>query len=140
MVLRDENKEAPGLGFHSRHGDVDRFLERAFGEEFQAFYDRWYDKADILQYQRFVSLAPAEIVPDAVPKTDFCGMPFGTMQIKASGAQLFSCCGQFHAFHRLGTFPETGLKDAWNSDAGRSLRQRLRSGDIPASCRTCLSL
>jgi radical SAM protein with 4Fe4S-binding SPASM domain len=113
--------------------------------ELQAFIDHWEGKVDFFSlqyYGRYLEDAPALFPVDVPvpPPSGRCAQPFKRLQIGHDG-RVLPCCDLSGLELTLGDAYRNSLKEIWEGESLRVLRQRLL-GDkeryVPA-CRRCQS-
>lgn len=108
--------------------------------EAEEFYQLWYEKADIIEFQQM--LTPNifhELRHDVMPSRSVCDEPFKRMMILADGTICGCCCLQFR-HQQIGHIRETTLAEAWVGDRMANLRRQLQQHTLSLSCRNCLAL
>jgi len=108
--------------------------------EVQQFIDKWKDKADCVDLQRYIDISyvdkDAEI-DQKVIKNSFCTGPFYSLTIWANGNITPFC-----SFHDLkfsfGNIHKDTLKSIWNGEKMKQIREQLASKRFNPVCQKCL--
>lgn len=71
----------------------------------------------------------------AEPGTSICPAPLVNLHFSQLGV-VTACC--FNRNHVLGTYPQQSVRQIWQGEAARELRQALAEGDLSKGCEKCL--
>lgn len=104
--------------------------------EIQLFYDKWKDKADIIDYQDLLNFENIEDPKPLDIDPFFCSHPFSRLAINYNG-DILACCGGYCRHHVLGNIDTATLYDAWNGDKMKALRESFLLGNISPACQNC---
>lgn len=105
--------------------------------ERQDFFDKWKDKVECIDFQRLL-IENGEKVTNKI-ENPYCASPFYMLSITANG-NIYPCCDFVYGRgHLLGNIYEDSLKDIWNGDKIREIRQQIVSKDFIPICHKCLS-
>ena len=115
-------------------------LEKNRGE-LDAFIELWKDRADMLSIQK-----PIWYPESRLPKTDFpavsgsrtCGQPWQRLSVLEDGA-VWPCCSWYGESLMSGNLNVSSVNGLWQSHEMERLRDKLRNGNPPLPCLTCLN-
>ncbi|HTH15879.1 MAG TPA: radical SAM protein [Magnetospirillum sp.] len=94
-------------------------------DQFQALRTMWGGLVDSIGYSVATDYEDTS-VKSAVPGW-WCSQPFQRMVLKINGNATVCCPDNWDAL-KVGDWRETSLKDLWNSEAARAIRQAHREG------------
>jgi len=90
--------------------------------EVNAFFNKWKDVADYIDFQDFLDLSNVDTLRQVNCEGFYCPVPFQKIGIDYEGNIL--PCDPFHSRHLiLGNIKNMSLKEAWNSDKYQKLRE-----------------
>ncbi len=108
--------------------------------EAQQFIDKWEDKVDCIDLQRYVDFSYIDKdakIDQNVIKNSFCTGPFYSLTIWSNGNITPFCC--FHDLKLpLGNIYEDTLKNIWTGEKMRQIREQLASKRFNPVCQKCL--
>lgn len=106
------------------------------------FIEFWKDKADMIIIQEMNELIDVEsgIFINTEKKDYKCSFPFKQLVVDAQG-QILPCCCMNGIDLKIGNIENMTLKEAWNSEEIKSLRELHLNGDYTKndSCRRCIT-
>lgn len=107
-------------------------------EEIDAFYEKWKDKVDIIEYQK-VSKRYVGNLESATPKIKCCTQPFNRMTIDYDG-NIYPCCSiLFQNEYCIGNINNMTLLEAWESNRMRRIREGMGNNEkLLEHCKHCL--
>lgn len=102
------------------------------------FYEKWKDKADIVDYQKLIDMSR---VVNGLQKMEYkefyCGDPFQRVVIDYKG-DMFACCSfGYSEYYKIGNMNEMTILEAWNSDVMKNLRNSFIQQNISQVCLNC---
>ncbi|MDD7333712.1 MAG: radical SAM protein [Lachnospiraceae bacterium] len=104
-------------------------------EEIDAFYDKWQNKVDVIEYQKMVSTA-VDIQNQCSKRR--CANPFNRLTIDYEG-NIYPCCSiLYQTEYCLGNIRDISLYDAWHGKKIESLRESFKRGKLFEHCNRCL--
>lgn len=109
-------------------------------EEIQAFIDKWKDRADCIDFQRCIDFSYVDKsmeIDQEIIKNSFCSGPFFSLSIWADG-HVTPFCTFYDLKLPLGNIYKESLKDIWNGEKLREIRERLISKKFNPICQKCL--
>jgi radical SAM protein with 4Fe4S-binding SPASM domain len=117
------------------------FLRTAINkDEEQLFVDYWKDKADMVIVQKMNEILDVHTgLTIKEPEKEFhCSFPFKQIVITSEG-DILPCCTMYGLRHKIGNISDITLKEAWNSDKIKYLREIHKNGDykIDPICKRC---
>lgn len=103
--------------------------------EIDAFYEKWRDKVDVIEYQK-VS------VPDKIKTVDemnmACCQPFNRLTVNYDG-NIYPCCSiLYQDSYCLGNIDDMTLLDAWRGEKMERLRQGIINKKPLPHCEQCM--
>lgn len=109
--------------------------------EVDAFLEKWKDKVDVIDFQRYVDntfiyTEPEKIDQDVI-KDSFCPDPFYMLTVWADGNIGPCCCGYGRKLI-LGNIYKDNLKDVWHSSKLKEIREQIVSKKFNKVCQACL--
>ncbi|MDR2198391.1 MAG: radical SAM protein [Deltaproteobacteria bacterium] len=115
---------------------VDRGLDAKEKREILEFFA---ETADYLVFQKYQNLTGEGGEGDGASGDFYCGEPFARLALHADGG-LFPCCSDYGRIAPVGFFPETSLREAWNSPQAALARSQGKEGRLHPSCAACRGL
>ena len=110
-------------------------------EEEKDFIKFWDDKADMIIIQEMNELIDNESgIFIKTDKPDYkCSFPFKQLVVDAQG-RIMPCCCMNGVDLQLGTIKEMSLKEAWNGDKIKALRELHKNGNYRENntCKRCI--
>ena len=110
-------------------------------EEIDAFYQKWKDKVDIIDFQSLIDYREMDQLKETadLPETDFrCVSPFRVLYIDCKG-DIYPCCNLYCKYLKIGNIREMTLKEAWNGEKMTQLRQSISDRQYNKVCRNCIA-
>lgn len=108
-------------------------------EEQETFFEKWKNKADIIDFQRLAvyseNMEPKRGLPDPI---ESCLHPFSRLEIDTFG-NIYPCCSEWQRYYRLGNIADITIKEAWTGEKISQLRKALEKREFSEICKNCLS-
>jgi len=105
--------------------------------EIDAFYEKWKDKADLIDYQDLINYANVDELKQIDCEHFVCSNPFQRIGVGYNG-DIYPCCSFYQKYFVLGNIEDTTLLEAWNSPKINILRRAFRDKlEIPLPCKNC---
>jgi len=108
--------------------------------EIQQFIDKWEDKIDYIDFQRCMDFSKVNEKIDVdlnKVKDSFCSYPFYNLNIYANG-DVCPCCSPYGQNFIIGNIHKESLKEIWEGDKIKRLRQQIASKTFNPMCKKCL--
>ncbi len=112
------------------------------------FVEKWKDHVEYIDFQemvdfRFVNTLIAQEYEkvEAIEQTSdntHCAYPFNSLNIWSNG-DVSPCCTFYGKALIFGNVKKDSLKDIWNGDKIKTLRQELLNGDLNPVCKICFA-
>ena len=106
-------------------------------DEKEAFFDKWKDKVQFIDYQNLVHFEDMSIKKDLPETEEKCGAPFSRLMIDCYG-NIFPCCTEWSKYLPLGNVANMSIKEAWNCETIVKLRHQISDGNLCDVCKNCL--
>lgn len=109
--------------------------------EEEAFFHKWKDKVDIIDYQSLLNYQELDQLKEIeeLPETDFqCVNPFRTLVINYEG-NIYPCPSDYSLRMPVGNVMEISIGEAWNSEQMKKLRESILNKDLCRICRNCVA-
>jgi radical SAM protein with 4Fe4S-binding SPASM domain len=116
-------------------------------DERQMFIDKWRDIVDYVDFQEMCDFTYVTPLLDGdesdVPTieddevTAFCPYPFNSLNIWSDG-NVTPCCTFYGKALKMGNINESTLKEIWNGESIKALREEFFSGKLNTVCKACL--
>jgi len=124
-------------------------VQEANLHEREAFLKKWEKHADYIDFQKLFDFTPIDElratgtvsgVEELVVEDTHCAYPFNSLHIWSNG-NVTPCCTFFAKNDDLvvGNVQEQTLKDIWEGEPIKEIRQQLMSGELNPTCRVCLA-
>lgn len=107
--------------------------------ERDAFYEKWKDVADLIDFQDMVDFTPLMQLRQIEVPSFTCPDPFQKLAISWDGT-IYPCCSFYQRYFPLGNIATMSLQEAWQSDTIRALRESFHTGNNHMACRNCLGI
>ena len=108
--------------------------------EVQQFIDKWKDKVNYIDFQRFIDFSHIDelvkIEPEII-KDSFCSYPFYSLNIWANG-DVSPCCTFYSRKLVFGNIHKESLKDIWNDKKMKQIREQIATKKFNRLCQNCL--
>lgn len=108
--------------------------------ETEKFIDKWKDKVDYIDFQRFVDFSkidePAEVDYEAI-KNSFCSAPFYSLNVWANG-DVSPCCTFYGRKLVIGNIHSKSMKEIWNGPEMKKIREQIETKKFNPICQKCL--
>lgn len=104
--------------------------------EREAFLEKWKGKADIIDFQVLMDASHIEHLADVTEYTPECVEPFRRLAIRYDGVVL-PCCTSYGTYFPLGNIRDTSLKEMWEGEKIRKLREEIKTKNFNKVCRNC---
>jgi radical SAM protein with 4Fe4S-binding SPASM domain len=102
--------------------------------EIEAFYKKWENKVDIIDYQKCINFDNARINNTRLKK---CEGPFTSLSVTCDG-DILPCCTEYGKEIKLGNLADMSLLDAWKSIKMIKLREVFtKNNEAPEACMNC---
>ena len=106
--------------------------------EMEAFFQKWKDKVDIIDYQQLVDYSDMKVKAN-LPDTDRkCAEPFDRLMIDCHG-EIYPCCVEWGRYMPLGNVRDISIEEAWNGEKMSQLRESIKSGRPCDICKSCMA-
>ena len=105
-------------------------------DERKAFLEKWKGKADIIDFQVMMDASHIENLANVTEYTAECMEPFRRLAVRYDGVVL-PCCTSYGNFFPLGNIRDTSLKEMWEGEKIRHLREEIKSKNFNKVCRNC---
>lgn len=108
--------------------------------EVQKFINKWGNKVDYIDFQRFISHdyvdKEVDIKPEAI-KDCFCSQPFYSLNVWADG-RVTPCCTFYGKKLILGNVYKDNLRDIWHGKQMAEIREQIINKKFNKVCQRCL--
>ena len=108
--------------------------------ETQLFLKKWRHKVDYIDFQRCVDFSemhrPLKINKNIISNS-FCSYPFYSLNIWADGS-VSPCCSFYGEKLKIGDIRQQTLKEIWDSNQMKKIRQELAEKEFNPVCQKCL--
>ena len=106
--------------------------------ETQQFIDKWKDKVDRMDFQTLQDPDDTVSIIADLPDTGRrCSDTFRKIEVDSHGI-IYPCASLYKHYLVVGNLKEMTLKEAWNSERMRTLREEHLSGKLNDVCKNCL--
>jgi radical SAM protein with 4Fe4S-binding SPASM domain len=116
-------------------------------DEREMFIDKWRDVVDYVDFQEMCDFTYVTPLLDgdesSVPVIDdsevsaFCPYPFNSLNIWSDG-YVTPCCTFYGKALKMGNIKDSTLKEIWNGEGIKALREEFFSGNLNTVCKACL--
>lgn len=118
-------------------------------DEREAFLEKWSDSVDYVDFQVMSDFSYVDqllrgevpdlpiVAQDSYPDA-YCAYPFNSLHVWSNG-EITPCCTYYGKNLVLGNVKETTLKEVWNGEGIRAIREQILSGNLNPTCAICLS-
>lgn len=115
------------------------FCEQSDNEdEKEEFKKKWENKADIVDFQKFIDLSSVVNLEEKKQKKEyFCPDPFQRIVIDYKGNMYGCCCIGYNRYFKLGNLDSITIMEAWNSDRMVQLRNSFLTQNLNNVCLNC---
>lgn len=107
--------------------------------ERDAFYEKWKDKADLIDFQDEVDFTPLMQLRQIEVPPFTCPDPYQKLAISWDGT-IYPCCSFYQRYFPLGNIATMSLQEAWQGNTARMLRESFPAGKTQMACRNCLGV
>lgn len=104
--------------------------------EINDFLDKWKHKADIVDFQDYITHDNVDNLQDIDVNYFICPHPFHSMGMLNNG-DLVPCCTFFAKHLVLGNIKDMTIEEAWNCDKMKALRESFFNGKVNKVCKNC---
>ncbi len=106
--------------------------------EIQMFIDKWKDKVDRIDFHTLEDPDESTYIEKNLPDTgQRCSDPFRKLQVDCHGV-IYPCASLYKHYLIVGNLKDMSIKEAWNSERMRTLREEMLAGKLNDVCKNCM--
>ena len=106
-------------------------------EEIEDFYKKWKDDVEIIDFQNLIDFSDMDVIKDLPDTDEKCTAPFSLLMVDCKG-DIYPCCNEWSKMLKIGNITEMTIKEAWESDIIKTLRNQIKNGKLNDICKNCL--